>query len=211
MHSDPALKHAHDLELFKRRRKPMTVRWRAVRVWLAGASLRRTALALRDEAVFSHEAVRQWAARFATLFHPRKKNHARIVVDETTLHLANGKDDYEWAALDPDSREVILVWKTQGRGGLEALLFLKAVLRRCNGNPFVMVDKGCWYPWALNTLHLEWKVQRGGPRSLVESYFGSLKHRLNGMRRRPQSWHTDGSLAGLLNLHAYFWNRQHLS
>jgi len=211
MHPDPALKQAHDEGLFKRRRKPMTVRWRAVRVWLAGASLRRTAEALRDEAQFSHEAVRQWAGRFGHLFRPRKKDHARIVVDETTIILANRREVYEWAALDPDTRDVILVWKTQGRGGLEALLFMKAVLRRCRGKPFVMVDKGSWYPWALNTLKLEWKIQRGGPRSLVECYFGSLKHRLNRMRRRPGSWHTESSLPTLLNLHAYFWNRQHLS
>lgn len=211
MHSDPALKQAHDLGLFKRRRKPLTVRWRAVRVWLAGASLRRTAMVLSDEAEFSHEAVRLWAGRFAHLFHPRKKEHAQIVVDETTIILANMREVYEWAALDADTREVLLVWKTQGRGGLEALLFMKAVLRRCRGKPFVMVDKGSWYPWALDTLGLEWKVQRGGPRSLVESYFGSLKHRLGRMRRRPQSRHTERSLVGLLSLHAYFWNRQQLT
>ena len=209
MHADPALQQAHACRLFKRRRKPLTVKWRAVRCWLAGCSLRRTTMVLDDEAEFSHEAVRQWAGRFAHLFRPRKKTHRRIVVDETTIHLSNGREVYEWAALDADSRDVLLVWKTQGRGGLEALLFMKALLRRCRGKPFVMVDKGPWYPWALQTLRLDWKVQRGGPRSLVESYFGSLKHRLTRMRRRPQSWHTEPSLIGILNLHAYFWNRAH--
>ncbi|MGH7427536.1 MAG: hypothetical protein ACREJ4_04160 [Candidatus Methylomirabilaceae bacterium] len=207
MHSnDKALRDAHRLELYKRRRVPLTIKIRAVRTYLAGASLRGTAFAMRFDYPFSHEAVRQWAHRIAHLFRPTRQKRKTVIVDETTLHDSSGKDVFEWVAIDDERRHVILVWTTRGRGGLEALLFMKAVLRRCRNRPFVMVDRGCWYPWALTTLGLSWKVQRGGPRSLVESYFGSLKHRLTRMTRRPRTWHTTRSLTPLLALHAWNWN-----
>lgn len=89
---------------------------------------------------------------------------------------------------------------------MEAFLFLKAVLRECPSDPVVMVDRGVWYPWALDTLGVKWWVQRGGPRSLVESYFGSLKWRLGKMKRRRGTWHTLETLPGLVRMHAWRWN-----
>lgn len=210
MHStDPLLSEAERLRPYKRHRFPLALKVRAVRIFLAGASLRRTARVFRYGPGFSHEAVRQWAHRLSVVFRPRILNRKIVIVDETSIFLKTGREVFEWVAIDYERNHVILTWLTEGRGGLDALLFMKAVLRRCTEKPFVMVDRGVWYPWALNTLDIPWKVQRGGPRSLVESYFGSLKTRLRPMTRRPLPWHTMTSVKPYLALHAWEWNENH--
>lgn len=206
MHDDKAL-HARARSLYKRRRVPTRVKLRAIKTYLAGASLRGTAWALRGLYPFSHEAVRQWVQRIGHLFRATPEKRELVVVDETSVFLADGQERFVWAALDPATREVILTWVTQGRGGMEARLFFKNVLRRCKNKPHVQVDAGVWYPWALDSLNLEWNVQCGGHRNLVESYFGSLKHRLDQMKRRPGTWHTEDTLPNLVKMHAWRWNR----
>lgn len=205
---DKTLANAKALKPFKRPRFPLSLKLEAVRVWLAGASLRKTAWSLKDQAVFSHEAVRQWSHRLRHLFRPKMVKRRLVVVDETSIHLANGREVFGWAALDGDTKEVLLTWITQGRSSLEALLFMKNVVRRCRGDPFVMVDRGVWYPWALDTLDLEWKVQRGAARNHVECFFGTVKHRLAGMRRRPGTWHTLASIQPLMDMLGWAWNDQ---
>jgi len=200
-----ALRTLYKARPYERRRKPLTVKYRAVRVWLAGASLRKTAQALAADCRFSHEAVRQWARRLVPLLRARPKRHRRIVIDETSIFLRSGKEVFGWAALDGDSKEPILTWVTDGRSGLDALIFVKNVLRRVTGKGFFMVDRGVWYPWALRTLDQEWKVQKGGPRNHVECFFGSFKWRLRSMRRRPGSWHTMQSIQHILAAHAHHW------
>jgi len=35
---------------------------------------------------------------------------------------------------------------------LNALIFRRRVLRTCENNPVIVVDRGPWYPWALKRL-----------------------------------------------------------
>ena len=137
---------------------------------------------------------------------PERAHHEVVVIDETSLFTEDGTDVFGWAALDGKTKQVIMTWVTQGRGGLEALLFLKNVLRQCSNRPFIQVDRGVWYPWACRTLGLRWKVQRGGMRNHVENWFGSLKWRLGATRRRPGTWHTQTSLHDFMGTYATFWN-----
>lgn len=158
----------------------------------------------RDEARFSHEAVRQWVHRFGRILIRHVKREI-VVVDETSLWTSKGIEVFGWAALDGKTRCVLVTWVTEGRSGLEAMLLFKNVLRRVVGKPVVMVDARSWYPWALDVPALRWKVQRGGPCSHVECFFGSLKNRLEKMARRPGSWHTRASIQRLMEAHATWW------
>lgn len=47
-----------------------------------------------------------------------------------------------WAAIDPDTEQILHVAITQGRGGVEALAFLKGVIARCDNKPVVHIDRG---------------------------------------------------------------------
>ena len=42
----------------------------------------------------------------------------------------------------------------------------------------VLVDRGPWYPWALNELSLEWEHVTFGRRNRVERWFGYFKARV---------------------------------
>jgi transposase-like protein len=59
------------------------------------------------------------------------------------------------------------------------LLFIKQVLKRCRGDPVVLVDRDPWYNWPLDNLDLceSRRETWGGERSLVEAWFGLLKYR----------------------------------
>ena len=151
-------------------------------------------------------AFSQASNRLAPLVKPQPAHHAIVVIDETSIFPEDGSESFGWVALDGDTHEAILSWVTQGRGGLEALIFLKNVLRHCTNRPFVRVGRGVGYPRALDTLGIKWKVQRGGRRSLVESFFGSLKWRIQRMHRRPRAWHTMATLRRILQVHLWNWN-----
>lgn len=209
MPTDKALRKAYDVQPFERRTFPLTTKLRAARMWLHGASLRKTRDAMRHEAEFSHESVRRWAHRLSHLLRATPERREIVVVDETSLFTEDGTEVFAWVALDGETQEVLVTWVAQGRSGLEALLFMKNVLRRCKGPPpFVMVDAGVWYPWALDTLGLEWSVTCGDARNYVEAYFGSLDWRLSRMQRRPGTWHTRQSLQRLLDAHAWYWQER---
>lgn len=85
---------------------------------------------------------------------------------------------YVWAAVDVDTVEVVHIEVSPGRSDLDAVLFLKAVPKRCRGQPVIVVDRGPWYNWALDELDIcESRRETSGERSLVEAWFGRFKHR----------------------------------
>jgi putative transposase len=61
---------------------------------------------------------------------------------------------YGWAADAVDTVEVIHIEVPPGRSDLNALLFIKQVLKQCRGEPVGLVDRGPWYDWALEDLDL---------------------------------------------------------
>jgi len=84
---------------------------------------------------------------------------------------------YLWAAIDVDSREVLAVYVSMGRSMLNALTFLRRVLRTCENNPVIVVYRGPWYPWALKRLGLGYFHQTFGERNRIERWFRKLKER----------------------------------
>ena len=84
---------------------------------------------------------------------------------------------YVWAADAMDTVEVIHIEVRPGRSDLNALLFIKQVLKRCRGESVVLIDRGPWYNWALDDLDLcESRRETWGERSLVRAWFGLLKY-----------------------------------
>jgi transposase-like protein len=91
-----------------------------------------------------------------------------IAVDETKLRV---KKSY----VDVDSKELLALEASYGRGCLNALAFLKKALKMCTNKPLVIVDKGPWYRWAFE--RLEYRYERFGMRNRVERFFRYLKER----------------------------------
>jgi len=113
-----------------------------------------------------------------------------VAVDETKIEI-DGDEHYVWAAVDCDTLEVLDVDVSPGRSSLDALLFLKEVLKRCRGRPLVRADRGPWYDWPLELLDCEAERETWGNRSLIEAWFGLFKYRTR------RFWHRfpDGSTA----------------
>jgi len=59
-----------------------------------------------------------------------------------TVVKVNGYRCYLWGAIDVDSGEVLAVYVSRGRSMLNALIFLKRVLKACESKPVIVVDRG---------------------------------------------------------------------
>lgn len=73
--------------------------------------------------------------------------------------------------------EVLAIRASRTGSSLDAYIFLRKVLRTCMGKPLILVDKGPWYPWALNRLGLRWEHVTFGMRNRIERWFRTLKRR----------------------------------
>ncbi|PUA33016.1 MAG: hypothetical protein B9J98_02760 [Candidatus Terraquivivens tikiterensis] len=60
---------------------------------------------------------------------------------------------------------------------LNALTFLKKVLKVCENKPVIVVDRGPWYPYALKRLGLGYFHETFGERNRIERWFKKLKER----------------------------------
>ncbi|MFC6964776.1 DDE-type integrase/transposase/recombinase [Halocatena marina] len=76
-----------------------------------------------------------------------------MAVDETKVSVEDNEVSV-WAAVDVDTFEVVHIEVSPDRSDLDALLFIKQVLKRCRGQPVIVVDRGPWYNWALDNLDL---------------------------------------------------------
>lgn len=99
-----------------------------------------------------------------------------MAVDETEIEV-DGQDLYVWATVDCETLEVLYVDVSPGRSGLDALLFLREVLKNCRGRPLVRGDCGPWYDWPLDLLECDSKRETWGNRSLIEAWVGLFKYR----------------------------------
>jgi putative transposase len=64
---------------------------------------------------------------------------------------------------------VLHVDVSPSRSSLDALLFLKEVLKRCRGRPLGRADRGPWDDWPLELLHCDAERETWGNRSLIEA------------------------------------------
>jgi len=76
-----------------------------------------------------------------------------------------------------DSGELLALEASYCRSCLNALLFIKKVLRLCMNKHKVIIDRSPWYRWALQRLGLDYEYQRFRVRSRVERFFRYFKER----------------------------------
>ena len=169
---DRMVETARQREIFCREDTPTEQRVLAAFLYPAGLSYRK----IEPFVDRSYEAVRQWYHRLSGLFEPDRDDRPVVAVDETKIAI-NGEERYVWAAIDTDTFEAVHVEVSAGRSSLDALLFLKEVLKRCRGQPLIKVDRGPWYEWPLEELPCEYEQETWGKRSLVEALFGLVKYR----------------------------------
>ena len=195
-------------EGFDRDRKQPSTRALGLLLHHAGLSCRKTSqlVSLRADPV-THAPISAWYRRASHLFRDQPiQRHERLVIDETSLHIENPRSAWPeecdkdagdhrtelflWAAVDPDTQQLVHVTVTTGRSRVEALAFVKGALARCDNQPAVHVDRGVWYPWPPTLLCLEWPVTAGGVPNTVETWVGLFKERIGPFRRR---WPTNAS------------------
>ena len=171
---DQIIKRAREQRVFSREDTATEDRVEAAFLYHLGMSYRKVGEWLGH----SHQAVHEWYTALADLFEPEPDEHDTVVVNETKIAVED-EEVYVWAAIDLHSYEAIHVEVSPGRSELDALLFLKTVLKRCRGRPVVVVDRGPWYNWSLEDLDLECdhRKETWGDRSIVESWFGLFKLR----------------------------------
>lgn len=93
----------------------------------------------------SYEAVHYWYKQFKELFTIGIKERCAIALDETKIKREK-KQVYLWTAVDVDTKEIIAVYISETRSGLNAYSFLKYMLKFCLNKPLVIGDKATWYP-----------------------------------------------------------------
>jgi transposase-like protein len=95
----------------------------------------------------SREAVRLWVHKLESLTYYGLPRPRRLVaVDEAKAKL-NGERLYLWAAIDVDTKEVLAIYASWQRSGLNAYIFVRKVLRACLNKPLILVDDGGpWHP-----------------------------------------------------------------
>jgi transposase-like protein len=89
----------------------------------------------------------------------------------------SGQTCYLWAAIDVDTKEVLAVYASKGRGIPSAVKFLRKVLDSCEGKPLIVVDRGAWYRWALDRLGITYIHETFGNRNRIERWFREMKER----------------------------------
>jgi transposase-like protein len=89
--------------------------------------------------------------------------------------------------VDSETGEAVSLEASWHRSALQALLFLRGMLKLCRGRPLVFVDHGPWYPWALRALRVPCEQVTHGARNRVEAFFSSLKARTRGFNHNVDS------------------------
>ncbi len=113
-------------KLFKKNYVDIKTKIKDCLLYYLGLSLRKAAKLLN----ISHECVRKIFKKAKRLFKPKKKKRKVIAVDETKLY-----GFYVFAAIDVNSNEIIAIYASKGRSSLDALVFMKKVLKACIAKP----------------------------------------------------------------------------
>jgi transposase-like protein len=145
-----------------------------VALYHAGLSLGKAGDLLRSlGCAVSHGSIRRWYLRLGAFMTAIEKGaREALALDETELK-ARGGEAYVWAAGDVGFREVLAVDVGWSRSILAASLFLKRVSERCASRSLIVVDKGPWYPPALQEHGYPYRHERFGMRNTIESSHGS--------------------------------------
>ena len=164
-------------KVFVRKRKNDETRALGALLYFAGLSTRKTARILSAIEEVSDESVRLWYHRFQKAMpEPKKIDRKAIAMDETKIKIGK-RQWFVWSAIDLGSGEILAIHLSEGRSYLDTLCFLRKLTKRCRNRPIVYVDRGPWYPWALERFGFPWIHNTFGERSPIEGWFNVLKSR----------------------------------
>ena len=162
-----------------------------------GLSYRDTSKILGVIEPSSYEAVHYWYKQFKELFIVGCKDRRAIALDETKVKLES-KQVFLWTAVDVDSHEVLGVYISTARTGLDTYSFMRKVLRFCSNKPLIKGDGATWYPWAIQRLGLEFEHETFGERNAVEQWYSPFKHRVKRFWKRFPYYSTSVFYSGMV-------------
>ena len=182
-------------KIFKRNKKGIETKILGVVLYHRGLSYRDTSKILGVIEPSSYEAVHYWYKQFQELFIVGCKERRAIALDETKVKLEN-KQVFLWTAVDVESKEVLGVYISRTRTGLDTYSFMKKILRSCSNKPLIKGDGATWYPWAIKRLGLEFEHETFGERNAVEQWYSPFKHRVKRFWKRFPYHSTSDSILG---------------
>jgi len=150
---DEIVKICRHKKIFKRNKKDVGIKILGVLLYHRGLSYRDTSKILGILEPSSYEAVHYWYKQFKELFAVECKNRRAIALDETKVKRQK-KQVYVWTVVDVDSKEVLGVYISETRSGLDTYSFLKYVLSFCTNKPLIVGDKAPWYPLGSPTIRV---------------------------------------------------------
>ena len=191
--------------MFQRNKIPLETKILACLLYMAGLSYR--AMTMQTGIIQAcYRSVHYWVQKFKEIGLGAKKKARRLIaIDETKLKV-NGRQAFVWAAIDVESRELLAIYASYQRSSLNSYVFLRKVLKACTNKPLVLVDKGPWYPWALDRLGLKWQHVTFGKRNYIERLFRTLKERTKAFYNNVNSKRGAYSLILFLNLFMLWYN-----
>ena len=173
------------LECWQYERTATPIRAFAVRLHIAGLSLRETEAILRLLGVErSFQAIFQWVHRLSdSLPDPPKAKPRRIAVDETAVKI-NGEWSRVYAAIDLDSKLLLDVALFKRHGIDPAAAFLHGVIEKHDCSEAVFLSDAFGYRTAFYRGGINGRVDYTD-RNLIEKWFHTFKMRVD---RFHNSW-----------------------
>ena len=113
-------------KIFKRNKKGVETKILGVLLYHRGLSYRDTSKILGVIEPSSYEAVHYWYKQFNELFAIGVKERRAVALDETKVKRCK-KQVFLWTAVDVDSKEVLGVYISDTRTGLDTSSFVKYV------------------------------------------------------------------------------------
>ena len=149
-----------ELGIFERNKVPLDLKILGLAFYIQMCSLRRVAKALSEFHKVSKTAIGKWVNKFKEKVNisPSKIPRRLIALDETGIKL-NGKQYWVYAAIDIDRNEILVMKVYSTRNILVSRLFIKEVLKYCEGNPKFIIDNAPWLSQALEMLNLSYDIK----------------------------------------------------
>ena len=148
------------LGIFERNRVPVELKILGLAFYIQLSGLRRAAMALSEVHKVSKTAVWKWVGKLSekVSIKPLKTCRRLIALDETCIKV-NGLEYWVYAVIDVDRNEILSMRVYPSRNMLATELFIREVLRCCDGRPNFTVNGAPWLREALKRLDLQYNVE----------------------------------------------------
>lgn len=173
---DLLLRAVQDARIFKRNKIPLETKVLACLLYMAGLSYR--SMTLQTGIIQAcYRSVHYWVQQLKCIRSRVPKKARRFVAIDETKQKVNGRQLFVWDAIDIETKELLAVYASYQRSSINALIFIRMVLKTCEGKPVILVDGGPWYPWALERYGLKWLHITFGERNAIERFYRTFKER----------------------------------